>query len=189
MSVYSVSLFLHIVGALGLFAVLGVEWAGLAQLRRAAGAAQARESVRLLSGPRTVGGPASLLILLTGIHMTATRWGPRGWIVVGLVGMVVIAVLSVAVSSRRTGAIVRVLPTGDGPIPPAVRQRLRDPVLPLALRVRTALFLGVVFLMATEPGTGPSLAVLAVAVVAGIAAGLAARGEGRGQARVAGSEP
>jgi hypothetical protein len=187
-SVYSVSLFLHIVGALGLFAVLGVEWAGLAQLRRAAGVAHARESVRLLAGPRVVGGPASLLILLTGVHMTATRWGPRGWIVVGLVGMVVIAVLSVAVSARRTGAIARVLPSEDGPIPPAVRERLRDPMLPLALRVRTALFLGVVFLMATEPGTGASLAVLAVAAFAGMAR-LAARDEGRGQARVAGGEP
>jgi hypothetical protein len=188
-SVYSVSLFLHIVGALGLFAVLAVEWAGLAQLQRAAGVAQVRESVRLLAGPRAVGGPASLLILLTGIHMTATRWGPRGWIVVGLVGMVVIAVLSLAVSGRRTGAIARVFPTGDGPIPPAVRQRLRDPVLPLALGVRTALFLGVVFLMATEPGTGVSLAVLGVAAIAGAAATLAARAEGRRPARVAGSEP
>lgn len=189
MSVYSVSLFLHIVGALGLFAVLAVEWAGLAQLRRAAGVAQARESVRLLAGPRVVGGPASLLILLTGIHLTATRWGPRGWIVMGLAGMVVIAVLSIAVSGRRTTAIARGLPTGDGPIPPAVRQRLQDPVLPLALRVRTALFLGVVFLMATEPGTGVSLAALAMAVIVGMAATLAQRGEGRHPARVVGSEP
>jgi hypothetical protein len=188
-SVYTISLFLHIVGALGLFAVLGVEWAGLAQLRRATGAAQARESATLLAGPRAVGGPASLLILLTGIHMTATRWGPQGWIVVGLVGMVIIAVLSIAVSGRRTAAIARVLPTGDGPIPPAVRQHLQDPVLPMALRLRTALFLGVVFLMATEPGTGMSLAVLAVAAIAGVAAALAARGEGGHQAPVVGSEP
>jgi hypothetical protein len=115
-SVYSISLFLHIVGALGLFAVLAVDWAGLSQLRRAAGVAQARESVRLLGGPRLVGGPAALLILVTGIQMTATRWGTRGWIVVGLAGMVVIAVLSTAVSDRRVGAIARALPAEDGPI-------------------------------------------------------------------------
>jgi hypothetical protein len=107
----------------------------------------------------------------------------------GLAGMVVIAVLSIAVSGRRTTAIARGLPTGDGPIPPAVRQRLQDPVLPLALRVRTALFLGVVFLMATEPGAGVSLAALAVAVIVGMAATVAKRGEGRHPARVAGSEP
>jgi hypothetical protein len=188
-SVYTISLFLHIVGALGLFAVLSVEWAGLAQLRRAAGVAQARESARLLAGPRAVGGPASLLILVTGIHMTATRWGPQGWIVVGLAGMVIIAVLSIAVSGRRTAAIARVLPTEDGPIPAAVRQRLQDPVLPLALRVRTALFLGVVFLMATEPGTGISLTALAVAAIAGVAAALAAREEGDHQARAVESQP
>jgi hypothetical protein len=93
------------------------------------------------------------------------------------------------VSGRRTAAIARVLPTEDGPIPAAVRQRLQDPVLPLALRVRTALFLGVVFLMATEPGTGISLTALAVAAIAGVAAALAAREEGDHQARAVESQP
>jgi hypothetical protein len=35
MSLYYTALFLHIVGALGLFAALALEWAGLSNLRRA----------------------------------------------------------------------------------------------------------------------------------------------------------
>jgi hypothetical protein len=49
--VYSISLFLHIVGALGLCAALGLEWAGLYNLRRATEAGQVREWVRLLASP------------------------------------------------------------------------------------------------------------------------------------------
>jgi hypothetical protein len=186
MSLYSISLFLHIVGALGLFGVLVLELVALLQLRRATGAGPAREWARLLAAGR-VGGPAALLTLVTGIHLTATTWGPRGWIVVGLAGMVAIAVLGGAVSGRRTGAIVRAFPAGDGPIPATLGRRLHDPVLALSMGVRVALFLGVVFLMSTKPGTAGALATTGVAVVAGLAAGLPAR-RGRGEARMAGSE-
>ncbi|PYO97105.1 MAG: hypothetical protein DMD61_12960 [Gemmatimonadetes bacterium] len=90
MSVYLISLFLHIAGALGLAAVLALEWASVYGFRRATALGQAREWARLLAAPRIVGGPASLIVLVTGIHLTATRWGPQGWIIVGLGGMVAI---------------------------------------------------------------------------------------------------
>jgi hypothetical protein len=181
-SVYSISLFLHIVGALGLFTVLGLEWAGLYYLRRATGAREVREWVKLLAAPRMLAGPAALLILASGIHMTATRWAPRGWIVVGLAGMVAIAVLSAAVGGRRIGAIARALPADDGPIPAALDRQIHDPALELSLRVRAALFLGVVFVMSTEPNTAGSLAAMAVATLAGVAVALPAGRRGSGRA-------
>ena len=185
---YSISLFLHIVGALGFCAVLAIEWASLYNLRRATEAGQVREWIKLLGAPRFLGGPAALTILVTGIHMTATRWGPQAWIVVGLAGMVVIAVLGAAVSGRRAGAIARALPAEDGPISTALRQRVHDPVLSLSLWVRTALFLGVVFVMTTEPSTVGALAAMGIAVVVGLAAAIPARSSARPPARVAGSE-
>jgi hypothetical protein len=187
-SVYSISLFLHIVGALGLFAAFGLEWASLNGLRRATVAGQAREWARLLGAPRFVGGPAALTLLVTGIHLSATRWGPQGWIVVGLAGMVVIAVLGAAVSGRRAGAIARTLPAGDGPISAALGQLLHDPVLRLSLALRTSLFLGVVFLMSTKPGTAGALAAMGVALLLGLAAARPAWRSGRRPARM-GSAP
>jgi hypothetical protein len=187
-SVYSISLFLHIVGALGLGAVLAMEWASLYNLRGATEVGQVREWIRLLGAPRFLGGPAALTILVTGIHMTATRWGPQPWIVVGLAGMVVIATLGGAVSGRRAGAIIRALPADDGQISTALRQRLHDPALRLSLWLRTALFLGVVFLMSTQPSTAGALAAMVMAVVLGLAAAIPARNSGRRPARVAGSE-
>ena len=188
MSVYAISLFLHVVGALGIFAALGLEWAGLSNLRRATETSQVREWIRLLAAPRTVGGPAALLTLVSGIYMSATRWGSQGWIVVGLAGMVVIAVLGATISGRRVGAIARALREGGGPMSKSLAQQLHDPALILGLRVRTALFLGIIFLMSTRPGWGGALAVMGLAVVAGLAAALPARDSGRRQTQMAGSE-
>src|SRR5213596_901663 len=52
MSVYAIAVFLHIVGALGLFAALGLEWASLYNLRRVTTAGQVREWAKLLSADR-----------------------------------------------------------------------------------------------------------------------------------------
>jgi hypothetical protein len=185
-SAYSITLFLHVVGALGLFAVLGLEWAGLYYLKRARGTAQAREWLRLVTPPGIVGGAAALLTLLTGIYLSATRWGARGWIVVGLAGMVVIAVLGAAVSGRRVAAMARAVPAEDGPIPPAFGRQLHDPVLAISLRLRTALFLGIVFLMSIRPSLAGSVGVITVAAAAGLAAALPVRGGRRSV--MAGSE-
>jgi hypothetical protein len=188
MSVYSIAVFLHIVGALGIFAAIGLEWAGLSNLRRATDTAQVREWVRLLAAPRTVGGPAALLVLLSGIYLSATRWGPEGWILVALGGMVVIAALGGAIGGRRISAIIGALTTESGPVSTALRGRLDDPALTVSLWVRTGLLLGIVFLMTSRPSSGGSLAAMGVALVLGLAAAIPAFGGSRRAAQMARSE-
>lgn len=56
MSVYTIALFLHILGALGMFAALGIEWAAAEPLRRAAHVAQARAWIRVLRSLRRSAG-------------------------------------------------------------------------------------------------------------------------------------
>jgi hypothetical protein len=129
MSMYSIAVFLHIMGALGIFAAIGLDWAGLSNLRRATDTAQVREWVRLLAAPRTVGGPAALLVLVSGIYMSATRWGPQGWILVALGGMVVTAALGGAIGGRRIPAIIRALPAESGPVSIMLRGHLDDPAV------------------------------------------------------------
>jgi len=188
MSVYSISVFLHIVGALGIFASIGLEWAGLTNLRRATDTTQVREWMRLLAAPRTVGGPSALLVLVSGIYMSATRWGPHGWILLALGGMVVIAALGGGVGARRAAAIARALPAEAGPVLPTLRERLDDPALTVSLWIRTALFFGIVFLMSIRPGWGGALAVLGIALLLGIAASRPALGAGRRPVQVARSD-
>jgi hypothetical protein len=188
MSVYSIAVFLHIVGALGIFAAIGLEWAGLSNLRRASDTAQVREWFRLLAAPRTVAGPSALLVLISGIYMSATRWGPQGWTLVALGGMVLIATVGATVGGRRAAAIAQALPAEAGPVPPMLRERLNDPALTLSLRARTALLLGIVFLMTVRPSWGGALAVMGIALLLGIAASRPALGASRNSVPVAGSQ-
>jgi hypothetical protein len=80
MSLYSIALFAHIVGALALFALLAVEGVSL----------RAGHSPR---GVQQVLGPISLAaIVIPGFYMAA-QIGWQGWVAVGLVSYAVIAVL------------------------------------------------------------------------------------------------
>ena len=175
MSLYSISVFLHIVGALGLFAGIALEQVGLRGLRRASTVAQAREWVRVLGGLRRIDAPSGLTILATGIYMIVSRWGEQAWAGLAILGMVVIAVLGVAVTGRRAGAIAKELPLDDGPVPQSLRSRLDDSVLPASASARAAIALGIVFNMSLKPSAPLAAAVLLVALAIGVAVGMIRR--------------
>src|SRR5262245_27175294 len=59
----SLAVFLHHVGALGLFAALGLEWASVRKLRSAVSTSQACEWMKLLDGLRLIEAPALLVLL------------------------------------------------------------------------------------------------------------------------------
>ena len=79
MTLYSIALFLHIVGALLLFVLLTIEGISLRQ-----GFTAARLN-------RVLGPISALAILVPGLYMSVTPWGWRGWIVAGLAVWVLIA--------------------------------------------------------------------------------------------------
>jgi hypothetical protein len=179
MSAYSIVLFLHLVGALGLFSAFALEWAGLLNLRRATTLAQARDWLRLVGSFRLVGFPSFLTLLATGLTMSLSRWGWQGWIGVALLAMVVMAVLGNVVTGGRVREIVRMQAAGEGPISPQLAEKLRDPALVVSGWTRTALGLGIVYIMENKPSVGGAFAVLGVAAVVGLLAGSAPWRRGR----------
>jgi hypothetical protein len=160
-------LFLHIVGAMGLFAAIALEWGSLVGLRRAASGAAVEASARLLGTIRIVGGPAMLVTLATGIYLGATRWGHQLWIGVSVLGLIVNAALAGAVTGRRAAAILASLPSGDGPLAESLVRRLHDPTLRLSAWLKTAIALGIVFEMSVKPGPVGALAAMGVALALG----------------------
>jgi len=102
--------FLHITGALGLFAALGLEWAGTNNLRRSASATQAREWMKLMCSVGWLQGPSLLLIQGAGLYMMHVMGGMEGrpWMGLGLIGLIVI------------GLAVGLTPPASSP-PPALR--------------------------------------------------------------------
>lgn len=65
MNLYTVVLFLHVLGAMGLFAGLALEWTGLRQLRRGGSAEKIRSWLVVFGPVRRLSGPSLGLLLLT----------------------------------------------------------------------------------------------------------------------------
>ncbi len=105
MNYYSIALFLHVVGALGFFVALGLEWTGLWQIRRATTSEQIRAWMGISKSARSLGIASMLAILISGFYMMATAWGSVAWIIVALGALVLLVVLTMALTGPRMAAI------------------------------------------------------------------------------------
>jgi hypothetical protein len=166
MSLYELALFAHIVGALGAFVGLGLEWQGRRRLSRTATVGELREFERLGATLRVLQSVAGAALVLAGLCMTLTVWGFRAWIVTGLGGLLSLVVLG-AMTGQRTARLLAGIGTVK-PLLPAARQAVHDPILSGSLRLRVALALGVVFLMVTKPGVVGALATIGIAIAAAV---------------------
>lgn len=131
MDPYSVLIFAHVLGAVALFAALGIEVVAFRRLRRARTADQARTWMGPLREAGRLGPVAMVTILIAGVWMMALRWGPEPWILTALVGLVVMAVLRgrsdppghgppPRLTCRRSGSPPNGLPCARGRTPPDV---------------------------------------------------------------------
>lgn len=167
---YPIALFLHIVGALGLFAGISLEQVGLRRLSRASTTAALREWLTVMRARRRVEGPAGLTLLATGVYMVSTSWGRHAWIGLAFVGLVAIALLGAFVTGRIVNALMSALPSDDRPIPPALRQRVGSLGFRTGAALRAALALGIVFNMAVKPdGPRAVLTLVAATIFGGLA--------------------
>jgi hypothetical protein len=140
MSLYSLALFIHIVGSLLLFVLLTVEGIGLRQ-----GFMAARLN-------RVLGPISALTILVPGLYMVASQWGWKGWIVVGITSWVLIAVAGAATGVRLLAG------------------RMNTGSAAASWSIRVGMALGVVFIMTVKPDLLlAAIAVLAGAALGGAA--------------------
>jgi len=169
---YSIALFLHIGGALGLFAALGLEWIGLRQIRNAMNLGQVGSWMGILKKVRKVGFDSMLATVITGIYMMLIEWGGVAWIIVAMASLVLVIALSLALTGPRMAAIGRALATVKGPSSQTFHNLANHPLLWISIQTRVALVLGIVFLKAVKPDWGGSLATVGVAIVLGLASAL-----------------
>jgi hypothetical protein len=171
---YSMALFIHIVGAIGMFVMLGVEWLTLAHLQRAPSVESVREWLGVVGSVRRVGGVSMLAIVVAGFYMMAVAQIDAAWLMVAVGALVALIVLGTVLTARRMKAIGRAMTAPGGPISPALDAALHHPLLVVALRLRVAVVLGIVFLMTVKPDLSGSLLTMGVALVAGLVAALPA---------------
>ncbi len=183
MPLYPIVLFLHIVGALGLFASLGVEWVSLLALRRAETKAEVQFAAGGLNVVRWVGMISLAVILVAGLYMTFTVWKGTPWIAVALLSMLVFPLVGI-LGGRRLAVLGQALnPQAGMALSPAVRQQLQHPLILASLQIRTAVALGIVFLMTVKPDWAGSIATILTALVLGVASTLPAWNRGRVERR------
>ena len=184
MNYYLIVLFLHIAGALGFFAMLGMEWMSLHQLRRATSIEQVRAWMQVSAGTSRVGMISMLLLFASGAYMTATVWGGVAWIIVSLVTIVVLGVLATLLTRTPMAAIEKAVAVEHGPVSATLHQLLHQPRLRIAIQTRVAVSLGIVFLMTVKPDLSGSLLTIGIATVLGLLSAVSMPSRQRVQADV-----
>lgn len=149
MDSYSVLIFLHILGATGVFAAWGIEAIVIRKLRQAVKMEEARMWLQLFRR-RTPLGPVSMIVILaTGIWMMATRWGHQLWMMLAFIAMVLIAIIGVTLSRRAISRFKPVL-SGEGNALPDNFYAIAG-TLTTSLRIRLAIGILILGLMTFKP--------------------------------------
>lgn len=174
---YTLALFTHIVGVLGLFICVSFELAGLFGLRRA----RLLEEIRAWNSLHQVitwAFPlAALLTLGAGLFLALDAWGWKvPWIDVAFFAFIAMGLLGRLNASRHQQLHRALGEAPSGPVPAELRPQLHDAVLWFSTLLLTALGLGVVFLMTVKPDLLGSLLALAITILIGLGAGVALRG-------------
>lgn len=172
MNGYSIALYLHIVGALGVSVALGLEWTGLTQLRSATAGEQVRAWMGILKNVRKVGFVSMLTTVITGIYLMVSVWGAEAWIIVTVGSLVLMIVLAQVLTASRMAAIGQDLITKKGAITQEFYNRADNPLLWISIQTRVAIALSIVFLKIAKPDLIGSLLTVGVAIVLGIVSAL-----------------
>lgn len=175
MSIYTIVLFVHIIGAIGYFLSIGSWLFILVGLRRAQRVEEVRALMHVndLSGP--VGDGSGLVLLIAGLYLALSAWSLlTSWILVALISLILILPTNGVLIAPRRSALVKQLERSapEGEISLALSQHIHDPVLWATSQTTAVLLLGIVFLMTTKPDLGGSLIVMVVALVLGLLSSL-----------------
>jgi uncharacterized membrane protein len=169
MSLDTILVYIHVIGAIGYFAGTIMSVFGLLALRRAERVEETRSILGLIALSDPVAAISLLITIAVGLYMTITRWGwQNAWINVSLGSLVLLMPVATVVGTRRRAIAKLAKEMPDGPLPESLEQHIYDPLLGTALVVQLALLLGITFLMIAEPALNGSMIVIALAVALGL---------------------
>jgi len=133
---------------------------------------QVRGWMGILKSVRKFGFASMLTAVITGIYMMVTEWGSVAWIYVSLGALVLLIVLSVALTGPRMAAIGQALATEKAGLSQSFHSLANHPLLWISIQTRVAIALGIVFLKTAKPDLVGSLLTIGVAIVFGYVSAL-----------------
>ena len=164
--IYRIALFLHVTGALMLFAALAIEWLFVINIRKAMAIESIKKSFFNYPKLTAIGSIAIFLILIPGIYMMAVVWKNASWIIIAFIGMILLAIIGGAVTGRKMKAINKIV-SNENNVSGELRSLLNNNSLILSLKIRTAVFLGIIYLMTVKPSLTGSIITLIASVIIG----------------------
>lgn len=164
---YSISLFLHITGVILLFSAVGIEWLCFVNMRMS----ESKENIcgwfthaKIL---KRLFPMSSTLILITGLYMAIDVWKDAGWVVMGFIGLLAIAISGGVISGKRITAIETVAINDEDKPFKEIKDMINDNFLWNSLMIRTATGLGIVYIMTLKTDLIDSIIVLLISVIIG----------------------
>lgn len=169
MTVYNVVLYAHLLGAVALFIGQGIEWTASSLFRGASSTEQVRAWLRVFKVSPPLSGIGIGVLLLSGGYLASLSGAMKqGWIPAALLAIGIALTLGFALILPRMNKIRKALPSLNEPVSAELRNRLSDPLLHSAIRIRVLLAAGILYLMAAKIPFTPSLIALAIALAAGL---------------------
>jgi Predicted integral membrane protein (DUF2269) len=169
-TLYTLALFVHIVGAIGAFIGVSVWLFAAMALRRAQSVGQVRALTSLIQPSGKLAVVSIVLLGVAGFYMAITVWGERAtWIIVATVSFLLLAPFGAVVIDQRLRALAKAAAAApDGPLPASLAARAQDPLVGIGLSVYLAMLLGIVFLMTNKPPLADSITTMLVAALLGL---------------------
>jgi len=169
-TLYTLALFVHIVGAIGAFIGVSVWLFAAMALRRAQSVGQVRALTSLIQPSGALAVVSIVLLGVAGFYMAITVWGERAtWIIVATVSFLLLAPFGAVVIDQRLRALAKAAAAApDGPLPASLAARAQDSLVGIGLSVYLAMLLGIVFLMTNKPPLADSIATMLVAALLGL---------------------
>ena len=166
---FTIAIFLHFVGMVGLFMGYGFEWVASSLLRGSTNAEEVRAWLRIYRLSLPISGPGLLLLILSGVYFASftERW-KEGWLLASLLAIVFAFGTGFVFILPRVRMLRAVLPEGNTPLSEAGRASVQDPVILTLIRMRLLLALGVLYVMITKPVLATALFILLGAIVVGL---------------------
>ncbi|HEY7021191.1 MAG TPA: hypothetical protein VH349_08740 [Ktedonobacterales bacterium] len=166
---YSIALYVHVLGAIGLFCAISLIVAALLQMRRASSPEQVREwiAVAQFAGKSIVF--IALVILVPALYMVAISWAfTTPWVMAALIAFILLAVQGATVNGRM---LERLAAEAAKPDFAGLRAQLMASPLWLAEGARVMLLVGIVYLMTMKPDLISSVVALVSALLLGLLLG------------------
>lgn len=167
---YKMMLFLHILGAMFMFAAVGLTLAGMFGMLFA----KENKFIQIWSSftvkadeflPFSV-----ILVILPGLYLVITAWGWKiSWLNVSLIALGIMTILGPLINLPRFKSIQKTVNEESENLPsPTLLKKIRNRTLWNSVSVMTMELLGLIYLMTVKPSIFASLFTLALGIVLGL---------------------